>query len=83
MTAKQFFKSNVFKCLVTLLCILLVCGVFLTVAYAFLKVTDEERLNRAISKIYGRTVSVTALDVSKDDAAQGRATVLDGYKDED
>ncbi|MDE7265634.1 MAG: hypothetical protein K2N52_05110, partial [Clostridia bacterium] len=83
MTAKQFFKSNVFKCLVTLLCILLVCGIFLTVAYAFLKVTDEEKLNRAISKIYGRTVSVTALNVSNEDAAQGKATILEVYEDED
>ncbi len=52
MTAKQFFKSNVFKCLVTLLCVLLVSGVLLTCAYGFMEVSKGERLQRAIGKIY-------------------------------
>ncbi len=53
MTAKQFFKSTAFKCIIVLLSVLLVCGVLLTVAYSFLKVTEGERLQRAISAIYG------------------------------
>lgn len=53
MTVKQFFKSTTFKCIIALLCILLVCGVFLTVAYGFLEVTEGERLQRAINKLYG------------------------------
>lgn len=52
MTAKQFFKSNVFKCLVTLFCVLLVSGVLLTCAYGFMEVSKGERLQRAIGKIY-------------------------------
>ncbi len=59
MSAKQFFKSVSFKCIVSLLCILLVCGVFLTVAYGFLEVTDGERLQRAISKIYDSGLTIT------------------------
>lgn len=61
MTAKQFFKSNVFKCLVTLLCVLLISGIFLTVMDGLLEVTDEEKRNRAISKIYGTSVEVEEL----------------------
>lgn len=52
MTVKGFFKSNAFKCIVTLLCVLLVSGIFLTIAYGLLEVSEGERLQRAISKIY-------------------------------
>ena len=61
MTAKQFFKSNVFKCLITLLCVLLVSGIFLTIMDGLLEVTPEEKRNRAISKIYGMQVDVEEL----------------------
>ena len=56
MTVKEFFKSNTFKCIITLLSILLVCGILLTIAYGFLEVTDDIRLSRAINKIYGYEV---------------------------
>ncbi len=56
MTAKQFFKSKAFKCIVTLLAILLVCGVMLTICNALFFVSAEEKLQRAISKIYGEEV---------------------------
>lgn len=59
MSAKKFFKSTSFKCLISLLCILLICGVFLTVAYGFMEVTEGERLQRAISKIYDKNLTVT------------------------
>lgn len=65
MTAKQFFKSTTFKCLITLLCVLLVSGVFLTVMNALLKVTDEERFERAINKIYGKSVKTEAVAVGE------------------
>ena len=64
MTAKQFFKSNVFKCIIALLCVLLVSGVFLTLMNALMHVSDEERLDRAISKIYGKSVNKTSVAVS-------------------
>lgn len=63
MTVKQFFKSTAFKCIITLLGILLVCGVFLTVMYGFLEVSKGEKLQRAVSKVYGGTsVTVYGLD---------------------
>lgn len=52
MTVKGFFKSNAFKCIITLLCVLLVSGVLLTVAYGVMEVSDGERLQRAVKKVY-------------------------------
>lgn len=52
MTVKGFFKSNAFKCIITLLCVLLVSGVLLTVAYGFMEVSQGERLQRAVKKVY-------------------------------
>jgi len=65
MTVKQFFKSSTFKCLITLLCVLLVSGVFLTIMNSLLKVTDEERFARAINKIYGKPVTTEAVAVGE------------------
>ena len=80
MTVKQFFKSTTFKCIVTLLAILLVCGIFLTVAYGFLEVTEEERLDRAISKIYGKQVtSETVLKSSDANVTLGEATIIEAH----
>ena len=80
MTVKGFFKSNVFKCLITLLCVLLVSGVFLTVMNGLLAVTEQERLDRAINKIYGKSVAYTQVDVGNyyDDA-----TIEAAYKIKD
>ena len=52
MTVKGFFKSNAFKCIVTLLCVLLVSGILLTIAYGFMEVSQGERLQRAVKKVY-------------------------------
>ena len=57
MTAKEFFKSTAFKCIAVLLSILLVCGILLTVFNSLFYVSAEEKLARAISKIYGETVT--------------------------
>lgn len=80
MSCKQFFKSTSFKCIVTLLCILLICGIFLTVAYGFLEVTDEERLSRALSKIYGEKVTVTTQPIG--DYQNDNSTIVEAYSDE-
>ncbi len=58
MTVKQFFKSNAFKCIITLLCVLLISGIFLTVAYGFLEVSKGERLQRAVKQIYTTSTPV-------------------------
>lgn len=52
MTVKQFFKSTTFKCIITLLCILLISGIFLTIMNGLLEVTEGEKLQRAVGKIY-------------------------------
>lgn len=63
MNAKSFFKSTWFRCIAVLLVIVLVCGVFLTICNSLFYVSDEERLSRAISKLYGETVEYVELDV--------------------
>lgn len=77
MTVKSFFKSNAFKCIITLLCVLLVSGIFLTIANGFLEVTDAEREAIAIKKIYGDNASITqTLTVSDHN---NDATIEKGY----
>lgn len=72
MTVKEFFKSNVFKCITALLCVLLVSGIFLTICYGFMEVTEGERLNRAVTSIYeGKDVTVYGLD------EDGKEVVID------
>ena len=94
MTVKQFFKSTAFKCIAALLAVLLVCGIFLTVMYAFLEVTDGERLQRAVKSIYsGKSVTVYGYNDSVIDANEkepksmisqpvsiGSAEITDVYK---
>lgn len=80
MTAKQFFKSTAFKCVVTLLCVLLVCGVFLTVMNGLLEVTADERFNRAINKIYGKSVNTEKVAVAD---YNDNATIDEAYKIKD
>lgn len=77
MTAKQFFKSTTFKCLITLLCVLLVSGIFLTVMNSLLKVTDQERFDRAINKIYGKSVKTDAITITEQ--YNDNATVEEAY----
>ena len=80
MTVKGFFKSNVFKCLITLLCVLLVSGVFLTIMNGLLAVSDQERLDRAINKIYGKSVAYTEVAVAD---YNDNATIEAAYKIKD
>ena len=93
MTVKGFFKSNAFKCIVTLLCVLLVSGVLLTVAYGFMEVSNGERLQRAVKKVYAgsSTVIVSGVDgeISADekdpkglvsDYKPDKAVILSAYK---
>ena len=80
MTVKGFFKSNIFKCLATLLCVLLISGIFLTIMNALLAVTPEEKFQRAISKIYGKNVATTAVAVAD---YNSNATIEEAYRVED
>lgn len=80
MTVKQFFKSTAFKCIVALLSILLVCGIFLTVMYGFLEVSAEERFARAIKKIYGQDVTTEEIDIGVCTSKFEYSTVIEAYK---
>ena len=53
MTVKEFFKSNAFKSLAVLIAIVLVAGALLAIFNDTLYISDEERLNRTLSKIDG------------------------------
>lgn len=83
MTVKEFFKSNAFKCIAVLFSILLVCGVILTIAYGFMEVTAEEKLSRAITKIYGQEVITSEVDLSSYETSQTSYTVNNMYYIED
>lgn len=65
MSAKQFFKGTAFKCIAVLVSILLVCGILLTICNSLFFVSAEEKLARAISKIYGEEVTYEIQDVDK------------------
>ncbi|MDE6504278.1 MAG: hypothetical protein K2L42_00215 [Clostridia bacterium] len=80
MSVKEFFKGNVFKCLIALLCVLLVSGIFLTVMNSLLYVTDEERFERAINKIYGKSVKTESVQVAD---YNSNATINEAYKIKD
>ena len=80
MTVKQFFKSTSFKCIITLLCVLLVSGIFLTIMNSLLAVTDQERFDRAINKIYGKSVKTEAVAIEN---FNDNATIDEAYKIKD
>lgn len=80
MTVKEFFKSTAFKCIITLLCVLLVSGIFLTVMNSLLAVSDQERFDRAINKIYGKSVKTEAVAIENHN---DNATIDEAYKIKD
>ncbi|MCD8308117.1 MAG: hypothetical protein LUD51_07840 [Clostridia bacterium] len=61
MTAKEFFHGKAFKCIIVILIIVLICGIFLTFCNSLFAVSDAERTDRAIAKLY------TDEDVHADD----------------
>lgn len=62
MTVKQFFKSKTFRCIVVLLCIALVSGGLLAIMNDLLAVSDEERVMRTVTKIYGKEMNYTVVE---------------------
>lgn len=84
MKVKEFFKSNAFKSLAVLLAIVIIAGALLAIFNDLLAVSDEERLARAVAKIYGGTAKVedpipviTTGDDKNDEYATG--TVNEAY----
>lgn len=70
----SFFKSIWFKCISCLLAIALISGGLLTILSNLLYVSPEERTSRAMAKIYGAPVEVSAeniiLDIDSDDLSK-------------
>lgn len=83
MEKKPFFKSTAFRCFAALLIILLVCGVFLTIAHGFLEVTEDERLDRAINKIYGKDVEKQKIDLDGRQTEFSASVVKEAYAVDD
>ncbi len=84
---QNFFKTTSFKCIAVLLAIVLVCGILLTVCNDLFEVTSQERLDRAIAKIYGYDMKVEEVEITETTQTtytntNGNATVLLAYKDE-
>jgi copper chaperone CopZ len=79
MTVKQFFKSTAFKCLAVLMVIMLVCGVFLTLCDSIFSVSDQEKLDRAISKIYGASVTKEEIEITEANSTYDDATINSAY----
>lgn len=75
MTAKQFLKSNAFKCILVLTVIALIAGGLLAVLSDALYISDEERTQRAIKKIYGKEVLYEEREVSENQASIGGAVI--------
>ena len=61
MTVKEFFASKTFRCILVLLCIALISGGLLAVCNDLLAVSDEERVQRTIQSIYGKSVGYTTV----------------------
>ena len=53
MTVKEFFKSTAFKSLAVLLTIVILAGGLLAIFNDVLYVSEEEKFERSIAKIYG------------------------------
>ncbi len=83
MTAKQFFKSTSFKCIATLLGVLLVCGIFLTIMNGLLEVTEEEKFQRVLSSIYGKNVTTSEQNISDKNTDLKAAKINNVYLVED
>ncbi|HOO22452.1 MAG TPA: FMN-binding protein [Clostridia bacterium] len=66
MTLKEFLKSKTFICIVVLLVIALVCGGLLAIMNDLLAVTEEEKMQRAIKKIYGGNVDYEEIAVAEE-----------------
>lgn len=75
MTVKAFFKSNAFKSLAVLIAIVLVAGALLAICNDLLYISDEERLARSLSKIYGKEVTAEEIELTDEERSYTYGTV--------
>ena len=82
-SVKEFFKSTSFKCIAVLLAIVLVCGILLTICNSLFEVTDKERLDRVLSKIYGKNVTAEEVDLTNLETEYDKGTIGSAYQIKD
>ena len=75
MTVKAFFKSNAFKSLAVLIAIVLVAGALLAICNDLLYISDDERLARSLSKIYGKEVTAEEVELTDEERSYTYGTV--------
>lgn len=78
-TVKGFFKSTSFKCIIVLLAIVLVSGILLTICNSLFYVSDQERLDRVISEIYGEQVTTEEVELDELQTSYQRGTINSAY----
>lgn len=80
MKIKDFFKSTAFKCIIVLLAIALISGGLLSILNDVLNVSEEEKLARVISNLYGgENISYTVNEIPEDFDASDYGTVNKAY----
>lgn len=83
MTVKQFFRSTAFKSILVLLLITLVCGTILAIANDVFYISPEERLQRAVKKIYGEEKKAEQLEIKDVSAIKDIGSIQEIYLVED
>lgn len=80
MTVKQFLKSKAFRAILVLLCIALVSGALLAILNDVLYISDTERTQRAIKKVYGSNMNFVDMnDNLGEDATNQYGTITSLY----
>ena len=80
MKVKEFFKSTAFKSLVVLLSIVIIAGALLAIFNDLLHVSDQEKFERIIKKIYGGNASVEkTLEIADEDKTYSYGEVNAAY----
>ncbi|MEG1394298.1 MAG: hypothetical protein RR993_01725 [Clostridia bacterium] len=83
MKAKDFFKGQAFKSILVLTLIALVVGGLLAILNDVLFISDEERTQQAIKKIYGKEVAYTDVALQDTDKDNKFGSIANVYKMED
>lgn len=80
MTVKQFFKSTAFKSLAVLLSIVIIAGGLLAICNDLLYVSEEEKFERSLAKIYGGSAKVEeTIKLTNDNKKQGEGKINYAY----
>ena len=79
MTAKEFFKGNVFRSLAVLLIIVILSSGILAICNDLLKVSDANRINRVIAQIYGKDVDAQKVEIPENGFDYDGGSVSEAY----